>query len=118
MNTSSKEITSTLRIEIVIKLTDEELLFDQIDSTLEFVLIDPTELNEAKVEFFVRPLFNAPDNPFFDPLDADWSLSITLLLNFVSNFEESNFELEFEFVFRGTGFDGQSDGSNVSLKIF
>ena len=37
-------------------------------------------------------------------------------MNFVSNFEESNFELEFEFVFRGTGFDGQSDGSNVSLK--
>ena len=37
-------------------------------------------------------------------------------MNFVSNFEESNFELEFEFVFRGTGFDGQSDGSKVSLK--
>ena len=48
-------------------LTDEELLFDQIDSTLELVFIDPTELNEAKVEFFVKPLFNAPDNPLFDP---------------------------------------------------
>lgn len=98
-------------------LTDEELLFDQIDSTLELVFIDPTELNEAKVEFFVKPLFNAPDNPLFDP---DWSfVSIVVwLLNFVSNFEESNFELEFEFVFLGTGFDGQSDGSNVSLKNF
>ena len=53
-------------------LTDEELLFDQIDSTLELVFIDPTELNEAKVEFFVKPLFNAPDNPLFDPFNG-WS---------------------------------------------
>ena len=98
-------------------LTDEELLFDQIDSTLELVFIDPTELNEAKVEFFVKPLFNAPDNPLFDPFNG-WSfVSIFVwLLNFDSNFEESNFELEFEFVFLGTGFDGQSDGSNVSLR--
>ena len=80
------------------------------------VLIDPTELKEAKVEFFVKPLFKAPDIPGLtdDSSRADcWLLELNV---FVSNFEDSNFEFEFEFALR-TGFDGQSEGSNVSLKI-